>query len=183
MRLDQGSEGACVGFGHTQGYNSQPAQHFLDNDYALDVYHQATLRDEWPNQDWTNSEGTSVRAGAKEMKRRGLIPAYAFTYNVEEVAVWLLNKGPVVIGCNWYTGMDGPTSTNNYYIVPTGSVRGGHCILIDGVRWGGDNRDYFRLLNSWGRSWGDAGHCKIKIADLEKLLEQNSGVGCTWTEQ
>lgn len=181
-RLNQGSEGACVGFGHTQGYNSAPKQHTLDNAYALDVYRQATLIDEWP-EDWTNSEGTSVRAGAKEMARRGLIPAYAFTYNVDEVVVWILNKGPVVFGCNWYTGQDNPRPNNDYFIKPTGQIRGGHCILVDGVRFNGNDQDYFRLLNSWGRSWGDDGRCKIKIPDFEKLLKQNAGVACTWIEQ
>ena len=182
MKLDQGEEGACVGFAHTQGYNSDPVRHKLGNDYALDVYRKATLHDDWPNDDWTNSSGTSVRAGAEEMLKRGLIPAYAFTYSVTEIANWVLNKGPVIIGIDWYSGMDNPNKKNKYFIKPTGSKRGGHATLIEGVRWYRAKDDYFRILNSWGSNWGIAGRCKITANDLHDLLSEPYAVGCTWVE-
>lgn len=180
LRLDQGSEGACVGFGFVQGYNSSPIPHAYPNEYANDVYRSATQHDDWPSVDWRTSSGTSVRAGAEEMLRRGLINAYAFTYDVEEVALWILNKNPVVIGVDWFEGMDHPNADNNYYIEPTGRQRGGHCTLLDGVRWLDDK--YFRGLNSWGKNWGENGRFKITDNYLQELLDRPSGVACTWVE-
>lgn len=182
MRLDQGEEGACVGFGHTQGYNAAPKQHKCTNDVGFMVYRNATLHDEWPNEDYTNSSGTSVRAGAAEMVRQGFIEGYAFTYDVEEVAMWLLNKHPVVIGVDWYEGMDNPTKSNNFFIEPTGRKRGGHCALLDGVRWNENERDYFRGLNSWGSDWGHDGRFRLTVASFEKLLTAKWAVACTWVE-
>lgn len=183
MRLDQGEEGACVGFGHTQGYNSSPKTHKLGNDYAQQVYREATLIDEWPNEDWTNSSGTSVRAGAKIIKARGLIEGYAFTYSVHEIAMWLLNKGPVVIGVDWWTGMDNPNEANNYYITPTGYQRGGHCTLLDGIRWWGQSDDYIRGLNSWGPEYGYNGRFRIRIPEFTELMSAQYATGCTWVEK
>jgi hypothetical protein len=182
MKLDQGEEGACVGFGHIQGYNSDPVRHRMDNNYAQDVYRNATLHDDWPNEDWTNSSGTSVRAGAEELLKRGLIKGYAFTYSVDEIATWILNKGPVVIGVDWYAGMDRPSSGSDFYIKPTGRKRGGHCTLLDGVRWYRESRDYFRVLNSWGPDWGFTGRARITASDLHDLLSEPYAVACTWVE-
>ena len=182
MKLDQGSEGACVGFGHVQGFNSDPKRHKKGNDYGHEVYREATYIDDWPNEDWTNSSGTSVRAGAEVMLKRGHIPGYAFTYSVQEIATWILNKGPVIIGVDWYAGMDRPSQKNDYFIKPTGARRGGHCTLIDGVRWNRDSSDYFRVLNSWGPDWGFGGRARITAEDLHKLLSEPYAVGCTWVE-
>ncbi len=182
LRLDQGREGACVGFGFVQGYNSSPVPHNYSNAYAQDVYRNATYHDDWPNVDWRNSSGTSVRAGAEEMLKRGLINAYAFSYDVEEVAMWIMNKNPVVIGVDWYEGMYEAVTENRFYITPTGRKTGGHCTLLDGVRWNKDEKDYFRGLNSWGSGWGDHGRFKLSVDDLHKLLQAPGGVACTWVE-
>jgi hypothetical protein len=186
LRLNQGAQGSCVGHGWTQGINSQPKSHNYDHEFAVAIYKSAQQLDEFD--DTPPEEGTSVRAGAKACQKQNLITNYAFTNDVEELAMWVLNKGPVVIGVDWYAGMDHPTKDNDYYVEPTGRVRGGHCLLIDGVRWNGDDRDYFRLLNSWGGSnspsggWGLDGRCRIRVPDLESLLNADSGVACTSIE-
>lgn len=180
MRLDQGAEGACVGFGWTQNANSSPSSYRHSNDEARQVYYRARQLDEWPGEDY---DGTSVRAGAKSVLEKGWIQSYAFTYDVEEIAMWLLNKGPVTIGVDWHEGMDNPVKENNYYIRVEGRIRGGHCTLLDGVRWNGNERDYFRGLNSWGREWGMDGRFRISVPDLDKLLKADSGVAATAVEQ
>ena len=91
IQLDQGSEGACVGFGWTGFLNAKPVTHEFDNDTGFEVYHRAQQIDEWPGEDYS---GTSVRAGAKVMVEREYINAYAFTQDAETLAHFLLNNGP-----------------------------------------------------------------------------------------
>lgn len=183
LRLDQDGWDACVGFAHVQAFNSAPTRHSLGNDYAIEVYKNATFIDEWPGDDWSTSGGTSVRAGAKEMQKRGHIPAYAFTRDIEELAVWVLSKGPVVIGVDWWSEMDNPIAADDYYVHVQGHKVGGHAIVVDGCRFNGDKKDYFRLLNSWSAEWGDGGRCKIKVQSLESLLNARGGTACTWVER
>lgn len=178
-RLDQGAEGACVGFSRTIAINAAPKMHHYDNAFAHDLYKLAQTLDPWPGEDY---EGTSVRAGAQAAKQQGLIQAYAFTYDLEEVAFWVLNKGPVCIGINWYSGLDNAIAETDYFVEPTGPVRGGHAITIDGCRWNGDDKDYFRLLNSWGNDYGYAGRAKVKASDMEKLISEEFAVSCTAVE-
>jgi C1A family cysteine protease len=77
---------------------------------------------------------------------------------------------------NWHQGMDRVDSEG--YIYPTGAVRGGHCVIVDGVVFGVENEvDRFRIRNSWGLSWGLNGRCRIKVEDLRKLLSAG-GTAC-----
>ena len=48
IQLDQGTEGACVGFGWTGFLNAKPLKHEYDNEMGFDVYHRAQEIDEWP---------------------------------------------------------------------------------------------------------------------------------------
>jgi hypothetical protein len=173
IQLDQGREGACVGFGWTGFLNAKPVKHEYGNQMGFDVYHRAQQIDEWPGEAYS---GTSVRAGAKVLVERGHINAYAFTQDVETLAHFLLNNGPAPIGVNWHQGMDRVDSEG--YIYPTGSVRGGHCVIVDGVVFGVDDEvDRFRIRNSWGLSWGLNGRCRIKVEDLGKLFSAG-GTAC-----
>src|SRR5689334_10441072 len=55
--LDQGREGACVGFGWSHELCAKPGVHMVDNNFALAVYHRAQQIDEYPGEDYS---GTSV---------------------------------------------------------------------------------------------------------------------------
>jgi C1A family cysteine protease len=44
---------------------------------------------------------------------------------------------------------------------------GGHCLLCRGVNV---REGYFLLRNSWGKSWGKDGDCRISFADMKRLL-------------
>ena len=173
IQLDQGSEGACVGFGWTGFLNAQPVKHEYGNEIGFDIYHRAQEIDEWPGEDYS---GTSVRAGAKVIKEREHINTYAFTQDVEILSLFILNNGPTPIGVAWHQGMDRVDSEG--YIYPTGSVRGGHCVIVDGVVWGVEGEvDRFRIRNSWGSRWGLNGRCRIKAEDLQQLLS-SGGTAC-----
>lgn len=175
--LDQGSEGACVGFGWTDEALANPVAVHLDwvannrltdpYDFALDIYHFAQQIDEWEGEDY---EGTSVLAGAKAMQSRGLLKEYRWAFNIEEVADAVLAKGPVVIGIPWYSGMYEAVAG---VLQVSGNVVGGHCLLVVGYRVadpriGGE--DGFVLQNSWGPEWGDGGLAVIRKSELQQLL-------------
>lgn len=178
--LDQGPDGSCVGHGWIHLINASPVIHRYDHEIALDVYHRAQLLDEFA--DTPPEEGTSVRAGGKAVKEKGYIKTFAYAKTIDEMSQWILNYGPVCIGVDWWTGMDNPNKANGFTIKPTGAVRGGHCVCVDGVNLNGLPTDYFRILNSWSASWGDRGHARILKADMQTLISDQNAAICTAVE-
>jgi hypothetical protein len=174
--LDQGSEGACVGFGWA---NELAARPFPDNSIsdadAMWIYHRAQDLDEWPGSDYS---GTSVLAGAKAVLERGGLVEYRWAFNLDDLKRTVAYHGPAVLGLNWYTGMMRPDSDGR--IRPTGDIEGGHCILFPRVRGPKFSiRRYANtnwLWNSWGRNngwpWG-----YLTDDDLDRLLHEQ-GEAC-----
>lgn len=163
--LDQGQTGHCVGFANAGFGNCEPLDSNLTNQDGHDIYYLAKTYDN----DTDLEGGTSLRSGAKAMKRMGRIPAYAFAYNVDEIAGWVLAKGSIVMGTYWFEGMSEPDA--NGFVRVTGSPTGGHAWLILGYK-GGLCNSYFECLNSWGEQWGSEGRFKIYKSDLDKLLKR-----------
>jgi hypothetical protein len=180
--LDQGREGACVGFGWTTELISSPKPFKVDfdkgNNYALDVYHRARQLDPWEGEDY---EGTSVLAGAKVLQERGYIKNYRWAFGIEQVRDALIAEGPVVLGVNWYDGMYETRPSG--LVTIEGPVVGGHCITLTGynprARLAGEKgyHEGFRWKNSWGTSYGVNGLGFIKIEDLARLLNEG-GEAC-----
>jgi hypothetical protein len=172
--LDQGREGACVGFGHSARIMALPDRHKeVDNAWAREVYKAAQRIDEWPGEDY---EGTSVLAGAKVLKNRGLYASYAWAFGVEDAVRAIGYLGPVVFGVPWLNDMMEPRPSGLLEV--TGPVVGGHCILGRGVRLravlpgeGLKPLEVVRWRNSWGESYGVAGDVFIKLEDLDRLLK------------
>lgn len=177
--LDQGTEGACVGFGWTGELIAAPKPdrnvfpHTADV-YARSIYRQAQRIDEWEGEDY---EGTSVLAGAKIVQRLELIESYRWAFTIEDVRDTIITTGPVVIGVPWTMGMAEPDERN--LIAPTGDLLGGHCVFVyeyhpkkrlPGDYWG--RHRVFRIRNSWGDSWGRGGSAHIRYGDLADLLAQ-----------
>jgi hypothetical protein len=183
--LDQGAEGACVGFGWTGEALASPIRVNLQrvkadvprtpDSFARWVYRSAQEIDEWPGKDY---EGTSVLAGAKVMNGVGLLKEYRWAFNIEEVTQAVCRRGPVVIGIPWYSGMyDAPAGI----LTPSGYLVGGHCLLVVGYRVGHFNgEDAFILQNSWGPDWGINGLAYIRKSDLANLL-LDMGEACSPT--
>lgn len=171
--LDQGSEPACVGFAWTHDILADPVvplfPYLINNQYALDLYRLAQTLDEWPGEDYA---GTSILAGAKATMRRGWITEYRWAFGLEDVLLTLAQLGPVVLGVNWYSGMNRPDVYG--YIYPEGWVQGGHAILAVGVDF---ERQAVRLHNSWGADWGEKGQAWITFSDLDRLLHEH-GEAC-----
>jgi hypothetical protein len=166
-RLDQGQEGACVGFGWAHELAALPVKVKQTNATARGIYVRAQQLDPWPGEDY---EGTSVLAGAKAVRERGHMPEFRWAFGVEDVLDTLSAHGPVVIGVNWYEGME--RTDGRGYIAPTGRVRGGHCVVLRGVfREGGGWVVLGR--NSWGKDWGMGGDFKIRQGALARLLDED----------
>lgn len=182
--LDQGREGACVGFGWTHEALCQPVLvdfrravkvpvHDPDG-VARQVYRAAQRIDEWAGE---NYEGTSVLAGAKVMREFGIVKEFRWAFSTNDVAFALLTTGPVVIGVPWYEAMyDAPGG----FVEIGGDMVGGHCLILVAVADKGrifpDERA-FRWLNSWGSEYGQRGLAWIKESDLAWLLRQD-GEAC-----
>ncbi len=182
--LDQGYQGACVGFGWAAEAFASPVRVDLHRakaivpqdptDFAQWVYRQARKIDEWEGEDY---DGTSVLAGAKIMQGAGFLKQYRWAFTMDEVIDALMIRGPVVIGVWWYDGM---YDTRGRILEVGGEVVGGHCLLVVGYKvhveeFGGEPG--FWLQNSWGDSWGQEGLALISKTDLAYLLGQE-GEAC-----
>lgn len=169
ITLDQGREGACVGFAWTHEAAARPVVvPGLTNAHAQKTYKAAQLLDEWPGEAYS---GTSVLAGAKVMQAAGYFAEYRWAFNFNDLLLSLGNRGPAVLGIDWYDSMYEP---QNGWLELSGRKVGGHAILAWGVSYPGK---YVSLHNSWGADWGRNGNAKISFYNLEKLLA-DGGEAC-----
>lgn len=179
--LDQGGEGACVGFGaadaanslalvrwKVRGYGGAPAD-LLDAADALAAYHRAQELDDVPG---TGYDGTSVLAGMKAGQERQWWHSYWWSFSVRDTAQTLLQLGtPLVIGVPWFRAMMTPEPGGVVRVA--GDFLDGHCVAVRGLRLtgpGGLAGPWFVVQNSYGPAWGDAGLGLIHHRDLAFLL-------------
>jgi hypothetical protein len=178
--LDQGPYGICVGAAWRQWLSSALLMTRTGPDMTT-IYREAILIDEWTDNDNDATDmqfGTSIRAGAKALKARGhLLTDYRWATTADDVRDWLLaGLGTVVVGTLWTRDMLDPD--RHGFIRPTGPGVGGHAYLIVGYS---DDRDAFRLVNSWSADWGQGGRAWVRSADLQTLLTYD-GEACMAVE-
>lgn len=195
-QLDQGYEGACVGFAFAHDLAARPVSvEGLDNEYARQVYFEAQKIDYWAGGAYPGAspfyEGTSVLAGAKICKREGFFNSYYWGLTIDEIAKGIAYFGPCVLGIDWYSGMS--DTDPDGFIAPIGSPVGGHAILAHAIKieykstWGGWwnrtwadvdwDKSYITLHNSWGPHWGENGRARLRLRDLAHLM-LNQGEAC-----
>jgi hypothetical protein len=180
VQLDQGREGACVGFGWAHELAARPAEvEQITNAFAREhIYWEAQKIDQFPGGAYPGAvpfgEGTSVLAGARVVAHLGYIDEYRWALAPVELVLAVGYKGPAVIGVDWYEGM--MRTDADGFIRPTGRVVGGHCVVVHGVKvvHDGDGRvdptrSYVRIQNSWGPDWGLNGRCRLSFIDLAVL--------------
>lgn len=175
--LDQGGLGSCTGNAATGALGSEPfydtltaklsAGLKLDENEAVSLYSKATELDPFTGTylpDDTGSNGLSV---AKAAQKAGLISGYVHALSLDDV-IAALQTSPVIVGTNWYSGMDDPDAAG--LVVASGSVRGGHEYLCRGV-------DLQRMLlhfdNSWGSAWGNKGSFTYSFDTMTRLLSED----------
>lgn len=170
--LDQGREGACVGFAWAADLLADPISIAAVNDAtARMIYKSAQAIDAWPGEDY---EGTSVIAGAKVLFGQGYQTEYRWAFGISDVMQTLSQKGPVVLGIPWLDTMFRPDDRG--MLDCSGDVVGGHAILARGVK-ANRGKPIIKLRNSWGPAYGINGDVYVTADDLEKLLHMD-GEAC-----
>lgn len=172
VHLDQGREGACVGFAWSHEAAASPAPvPGITNEVARAVYKRAQQLDPWPGEEYS---GTSTLAGAKAARERGWIDEFRWALSEEDLALSIGYLGPAVLSIPWFQGMS--QTDDKGFIAPTGSMTGRHAIeCFSFARWLG----YYRVWNSWGASWGVGGWAKIRRKDMAFLLaSEQQGSAC-----
>lgn len=178
VSLNQGNEGACVGFGWTHERAARPKVDLTVTDQtAFNLYYRAQHLDVWPGE---NYEGTSVIAGAKAAIEAGWISEYRWALGPgaeaaeNDLALAVGYKGPAVLGTYWYASMDYPVldaaGRRWVNVNPSSGIRGGHCYLTHGYSV---KLDAYKCWNSWGAPsefW-------IKRTDMITLLA-DEGEAC-----
>lgn len=167
--LDQGREGACVGYAWAHELAASPRAVPVSDADARQLYRYAQTVDEWPGEAYS---GTSVLAGAKAVQVRGHMAEYRWAFGLQDVVDTVGAYGPVVLGIPWTTGMYQPQPDG--WVYPTGEVVGGHAIMARGVNLRGG---YVLLHNSWGPGWGRNGTARIPFEALGELLTER-GEAC-----
>jgi hypothetical protein len=184
--LDQGTEGACVGFGWTAELLASPnpyqeASPGESQKFAQKLYQRARAFDRSNGNHWP--DGASVTGGAKSTQDLGYIGEYRWAMTMGELRAAVITEGPVVVGIPWYDGM--------YDTRPSGLVKvsgrkvGGHCITLigyhPGARLPGEDWnkrfELYKWVNSWGEEYGIDGAGAIRAEDLAYLLRQQ-GEAC-----
>lgn len=169
--LDQGETTACVGYAWAGFLAASPINQ--SPIAPSGIYAIAKRYDEWDGEDY---DGTSVRGGADVLRLTGHVSEYRWCWDVDTAAKWVLSRGPLVIGVDWYEGMDETDSQG--FIHVDGESEGGHAALLYGVNL---DHGHASIRNSWGRQWGDRGNCRISLDDLSILLD-DGGECCAATE-
>lgn len=195
--IDQGNEGACVGFAITNELMARPSEvKFRDQSLAQDfaranIYWAAQREDPWPGGAYPGAsprmDGTAVLTGMKVARRLGYFKEFRWAFGLEDVVLGVGYVGPCVIGINWHHSMY--RADENGFIWDNGPIAGGHAILIRAVKivwteagksvparergWADVDLDksYVVLRNSWGAEFGDEGDCKMTLRVLGRLLD------------
>lgn len=171
---DQGHTSQCVAYSWTHWLSAGPITQKKSRQGNVApfnpeyLYNESQKNDIWPGE---NYDGTSVRAGAKVLKREGFINNYLWAWDLQTMINSLLTLGPVVVGTWWYSDMFYPNKDG--VITTTGQKVGGHAYLIDGVNI---EKEIIRIKNSWGRNWGKKGFAYISFSDMEQLIEDQGEV-------
>jgi hypothetical protein len=191
--LDQGREGTCVGHGWKHCLLATPIKQTqpYKSPTAVEIYDLATTLDEWYGNEGNREFGTSVRAGAKALQQLGYITEYRWAFDCDTAIDWIINKGPIVIGVNWYSSMFDTSKDGFIVIEPNAYLAGGHCVLLHG--WD-EKRGCFEGINSWGRNFGylsrrrklhtreQTGRFRLSGETADRLFRVEDGEICMPTE-
>lgn len=149
--------------------------------YAICLYHEETVDDEFPKQWPPDDTGSSGLGIARALKKRGLIGSYVHATTADDL-VSLLMHGPVLLGTPWFQAWFSPDpngfiDSGNWKSSP---LAGGHEILaigIDEIALDAHGRviperTVLRLRNSWSTGWGLKGEFRMRLSTYVTMRRQ-----------
>lgn len=156
--LNQGAEGTCVAAGTLGACDCDDKNHVVSAFTSADIDpFFDTIAGAGPRP----TGGAEVREGLKAAQKAGYISAYSLLTSAAQIKGWQEKHGPVVIGADWMSSMDSPSTFG--FVTFDGTVRGGHCFYGNGDIGGQD------FVNSWGDQWADSGHFYMTDAEFAKM--------------
>lgn len=185
FRINQGSEGTCVGHGTTNMMAGAPLTHmsfpdFADvkvaHDFARKLYFDITG-------DTTYQDGAYPRDAMDWCITKGYASAYYRLVDTDEIIDFLLNHGMVGFASPWFNSMwnigsGGYPRLPYLKVDPSSGIAGYHWYVLSGIdRAPDDAREpRVRMWNSWGPDWGLNGCAAIAIDDLPILYDGDAWV-------
>jgi len=189
-RINQRDIGRCTGYSCVNLYNNQPFLGHQETEVAEllgdDLYHWATVLDSYRGiwlPDDTGSDGFSVMTGATtKVKVDGHYVFSGFRTVTDFVEMQkALQKGPCIIGTNWYSSMFNTTRCGQVEIGAAATIEGGHEYGWIGIDF---DEKVGWFVNSWGNDFGvyDAngvgGYFKMSFGTIVRLLNEFGEVEC-----
>lgn len=171
--LDQGNEGACVGFSCAGELAAKPAAFEVDNETGRKIYAAARAVDESEGRHY--DAGATVIAGLQACRKAKYFSKFVWCFGLDDTINWIVRRGPVIMGINVYTSMFRPSPEGLWTI--SGRLEGGHAILANGF-WPAHPKfgDVLVLTNSWGADWGVNGRCYLPLEAATRLLNEDGEV-------
>lgn len=177
--LNQGSTEQCTVYSAVGLIQAAPRLHLLNfgpADFTA-IYDKAQQQDEFA--DTPPAGGTSERAVQKVLQDKKLTASYLWATDEATARTYLLTRGMLLFGTDWFSGMDTPGPQG--YVTADGSARGGHEFI---VRWyynasHAKYPDTYECVNSWGEGWGQKGIFRMKADDFRYLFLHLNGDLCS----
>jgi hypothetical protein len=185
--LDQGSEGACVGFGLAAELSADPIMLPTGAPFAQHLYELAREQDR--QMGLVIPSGATVLGGLRAATAIGQIQGFAWAQSSQQLLDAVLRHGSVVVGTDWRSGMD--RLTPEFVARVTGGIRGGHCWAIVGYiprfpmrDWSGRVRYYqaYEAINSWGPDYGRNGRFYVLRQEADRLIFAQGGEAAIVTD-
>lgn len=172
FRINQGSEGTCVGHAATNVLLAGPSPHRTYPDFQTEELAHQFARKLYleGSGDTTYQLGMFPRDACAVLLEWHLIESYWKVMQIEDITTALLTFGPVIMTVPWYSSMYSPVG--GYIRVNLSSTHVGyHEIALTGIDMAPDNGvpPFVRMQNSWGPEWGTNGTSKITVENLRLL--------------
>lgn len=194
---DQGNQGSCVGWAVAYAKSYQENIERIKSGNQKLMHSPSYIYNQIVSQGQCNS-GSYIKDALNLIEAKGIPLLTAFPYSqynctdkpnaqVDNAALkrkainWkavnlgdtsviqdlLANALPVILGIRVYDNFY--TYSGGIYTSPTGADNGGHAIVVVGYD---KDKNAYKLINSWGRYWGDNGYMWITPGALASITKE-----------